>query len=799
MFMIYKKSAIICIIILLPNLTLTAQHFNFRNFFGNLFGCRPTIKVECDKNTIHLGDSVLIQWEAQNADSVVLINKALRLPLQGKMYVKPTKKKVYRFYAYHFNKENRDYSLVKVISPKILAFKGCDETTDESSATLSWKTQNAKKIEIPGLADTLPANGSIEISPDTTTTYTLKVMNKNEAFVTKSKTVKVTYVENCSKDATMILGDTLELHWKFKNSKYAKLGGGENKFNPIDTVEISPKTTKTYKLTVERNNGDSLIKDINVKVIKPKIKYFRGDEYIFLGKKSTLYWETIQADLVYISELGKYFPSPGSVSVAPKESTTYHLSIDNRGIKEEQEHTIHVFKRAYVKDFTHIKDVPPGMRIDFEIFATDVSNYPKSIELYVLAVDTAGSFVRGLAPPYASEKHSRMYFKNLVEKFKYGKPHLVRDFQVMEVRGHVSKPLDINLTLDYSGSMLGSIDRLEEACKFFIDHKNKNDRLSIVRFDDELVCETPLTADKKNIYDSISFNGLKDFGGSTALYAAADEGLFTLRNSRRNKQQILFTDGFENSSFYYWQSRAFTAQMLAKRAKMINTRINIAAFGPCLNKPLLKYLSMITGGNYYQIYSTKQIGKVFKEIPLLFRNYYVIKYTPRKDEGERVLRLIYNNNHNNEVMIKKRVFIGDDYNLMKFEYDKDHYTNKINVLWKGKSPISPPQVVAMFDFNMDNLKEKFYSNLDFYIKFLQKRKNSSAIILGHTDHVGSHAQCNDLSQRRASAIEKYLVEKGIDKSRLTLVPCGKKYPLWVKENEEWKARENRRVEILLVE
>ena len=42
--------------------------------------------------------------------------------------------------------------------------------------------------------------------------------------------------------------------------------------------------------------------------------------------------------------------------------------------------------------------------------------------------------------------------------------------------------------------------------------------------------------------------------------------------------------------------------------------------------------------------------------------------------------------------------------------------------------------------------------------------------------------------------EEALVEKGIDKSRLTLVPCGKKYPLWVKENEEWKARENRRVE-----
>ena len=797
--MIDKKLAIICIIIFLTNQPLTAQNFNIRNFFGNLFGKQPSIQVKSDKKDIHLGDSALIYWEAENADSVVLLNTALTLPLKGKMYVNPVEKTVYRFCAYHFNKINKSYAFVKVISPEILEFTGSHETTDESPATLSWKTQNAKDIAISGLPGTLSMNGRVEISPDTTTTYVLKATNENGAFVKKSKKIKVTYVESCSKDTAIILGDTLELHWKFKNSKYVKLGGLKNKFNPIDTFEISPTATRTYQLAIKRNNGDSLIKDVKVKVIKPKIKYFRGEEYIFSGKKATLYWETIQADFVYISELGEYFSSPGSVTVAPQKTTTYHLSIDNLGIKEEQQHTIHVFKRAYVKDFTHIKDVPPGMRIDFEIFATDVSNYPKSIELYVLAVDTAGNFVRGLAPPYASEKRSRMYFKSLVEKFKYGKHHLVRDFEVMEVRGHVSKPFDINLTLDYSGSMYGSIDRLEEACNFFIDNKNKSDRLSIVRFDNKLACETPLTADKKSIYDSLSFNGLSGFGGSTALYAAADEGLFTLRNSRRNKQQILFTDGFENSSFYYWQTRAFTAQMLAKRAKMINTRINIAAFGPCLNKPLLKYLSMLTGGNYYQIYSTKQIEKVFKEIPLLFRNYYVIKYTPRKSEGERVLRLIYNNNNNTEVMVKKRLFIGDDYDLMKFEYDKNHYTNKIKVLWKGKTPISPPQVVAMFDFNKDHLKEKFYSNLDFYIKFLQKRKNSSAIILGHTDHVGSHAQCNNLSLRRAAAIEKYLVEKGIDETRLNLVPCGKKYPLWENENKEWKARENRRVEILPVE
>jgi OOP family OmpA-OmpF porin len=50
-------------------------------------------------------------------------------------------------------------------------------------------------------------------------------------------------------------------------------------------------------------------------------------------------------------------------------------------------------------------------------------------------------------------------------------------------------------------------------------------------------------------------------------------------------------------------------------------------------------------------------------------------------------------------------------------------------------------------------------------------KTSSSIkveISGHTDNLGSHAYNVGLSQRRAQAVKKHLVNAGIEESRITV-------------------------------
>ena len=66
-------------------------------------------------------------------------------------------------------------------------------------------------------------------------------------------------------------------------------------------------------------------------------------------------------------------------------------------------------------------------------------------------------------------------------------------------------------------------------------------------------------------------------------------------------------------------------------------------------------------------------------------------------------------------------------------------------------------------------------------------------IEGHTDSDGSEATNIDLSQRRAGAVVKWLVDHGIDPKRLNPVGCGSRDPIAPNTGPENKQK-NRRTE-----
>ena len=71
-------------------------------------------------------------------------------------------------------------------------------------------------------------------------------------------------------------------------------------------------------------------------------------------------------------------------------------------------------------------------------------------------------------------------------------------------------------------------------------------------------------------------------------------------------------------------------------------------------------------------------------------------------------------------------------------------------------------------------------------------------IEGHTDNVGSAAANEQLSGERALAIKKFLVEKGVTKTRLLAVGFGQSKPVADNATEDGKAK-NRRTEFRIAE
>jgi OOP family OmpA-OmpF porin len=101
---------------------------------------------------------------------------------------------------------------------------------------------------------------------------------------------------------------------------------------------------------------------------------------------------------------------------------------------------------------------------------------------------------------------------------------------------------------------------------------------------------------------------------------------------------------------------------------------------------------------------------------------------------------------------------------------------------------------VLFDFNKAVVKNQYHNEIGNLAEVMKKRPELKILIEGHTDSVGDAKYNEKLSQRRADAIRKYLVEKfGIDGSRLTAKGFGESRPVASNDTKDGREK-NRRVE-----
>jgi len=103
----------------------------------------------------------------------------------------------------------------------------------------------------------------------------------------------------------------------------------------------------------------------------------------------------------------------------------------------------------------------------------------------------------------------------------------------------------------------------------------------------------------------------------------------------------------------------------------------------------------------------------------------------------------------------------------------------------------------LFEFGKADLKQELRENLSAIGAILQSLLTESKVIVeGHTDNIGSEAANQKLSEQRAQAVMKYLIERGIDANRLQAIGYGLTKPVADNKTEEGRAK-NRRVELVI--
>lgn len=82
-----------------------------------------------------------------------------------------------------------------------------------------------------------------------------------------------------------------------------------------------------------------------------------------------------------------------------------------------------------------------------------------------------------------------------------------------------------------------------------------------------------------------------------------------------------------------------------------------------------------------------------------------------------------------------------------------------------------------YEFGSAKLTPDSYKGLDALVKLLNDNPNITIEIGAHTDYVGSDESNKKLSKERAKSVTDYLMEKGIEKERLTAVGYGETEPV----------------------
>jgi type IX secretion system PorP/SprF family membrane protein len=102
-----------------------------------------------------------------------------------------------------------------------------------------------------------------------------------------------------------------------------------------------------------------------------------------------------------------------------------------------------------------------------------------------------------------------------------------------------------------------------------------------------------------------------------------------------------------------------------------------------------------------------------------------------------------------------------------------------------------------FDYNKYTLQPKSRKQLDDLTAFMKRFPNIHILIIGYTDNTGNDQGNEKLSMDRSQSVADYLINKGIESSRLEFQGLGSRYPIADNSNEDGRHL-NRRVEFTIV-
>jgi hypothetical protein len=202
--------------------------------------------------------------------------------------------------------------------------------------SLLWNVTGAQSVTIYPDIGSVSASGSKEVSPTTTTTYTLEAKNlsgSTRKLITVTVTGTLPSVGNFGFDTDSIFaGQSATLSWSVADASSVSIEPGIGPVPISGTKSVSPGANTTYTLTASNDAGNSTATAaIKVTVSNAPIitSFTVSPASILAGESATLTWDIIGATSININQGIGGVVLKGSMKVTPTATTTYTLTADS--------------------------------------------------------------------------------------------------------------------------------------------------------------------------------------------------------------------------------------------------------------------------------------------------------------------------------------------------------------------------------------------------------------------------------------------------------------------------------------
>jgi len=221
-------------------------------------------RFQANPDRIRSGETAMLDWQVLNADTVTITNLGT-VEANGQRAVTPTQTTSYRLSARNARGEVSAVATVVVEAVSRAQFNSCTISPANimagETATISYATANADTVTISGIGTVDPA-GNRQVTPTTTTTYTLTATNAAGP-VNCTVTVQVTerieaprIVGFAANPMTITAGQSTTLTWNVDGADTVEISGIGTVANQ-GTQSVSPTTNTVYTLTARNRGGTS--------------------------------------------------------------------------------------------------------------------------------------------------------------------------------------------------------------------------------------------------------------------------------------------------------------------------------------------------------------------------------------------------------------------------------------------------------------------------------------------------------------------------------------------------------------